>query len=65
MSTDECRQVKVDGEIISVHGGEEMNAEDREMFAVIIMAARAKFEAERATESPATPVTEMESNHEA
>jgi len=54
VSADECRPVEVDGEVVSVRGGEEMNAEDREMFAVIIMAARAKFEAERTPESPAT-----------
>ena len=48
MSADECRPVEVDGEIISVRGGEPMDAEDRKMFGGIVRSARARMAAERA-----------------
>ncbi len=46
MSEDKCRPVEVDGEIIRVHGGAEMDATDREMFADVVRAAKRKFDAE-------------------
>ena len=40
MSEDKCRPVEVDGEIIRVHGGREMNAADRDAFTEIVRAAK-------------------------
>ena len=45
---DQCRPVEVDGEVISVRGGEPMDAKDREMFGVVVRSARARMAAERA-----------------
>lgn len=48
MSEDEtCRPVEVDGEIIRVLGGEEMDDTAREAFADLVRAAKRKFAAER------------------
>ena len=46
--TDKCRPVEVDGEIIRVLGGREMDAKDREMFAEIVRAAKRRMLAEMA-----------------
>jgi hypothetical protein len=46
MSEDKCRPVEVDGEIIPVLGGAEMDANDREMFADLVRAAKRKLAAE-------------------
>ena len=43
---DKCRPVEVDGEIIRVLGGREMNAADREAFADIVRAAKHRFAAD-------------------
>jgi hypothetical protein len=43
MSKDRCRPVEVDGEVIRVLGGREMNATDREAFADIVRAAKRRF----------------------
>jgi hypothetical protein len=40
MSEDTCRPVEVDGEIIRVHGGAEMDAADRTAFAEVVRAAK-------------------------
>ena len=48
MSKDKCRPVEVDGEVIRVHGGAEMDATDREFFAEIVRAAKRKMLAEYA-----------------
>ncbi len=40
MSRDECRPVEVDGEVIPVLGGREMDATDRAAFAEIVRAAK-------------------------
>ena len=48
MTADECRPVEVDGEIISVRGGEPMDAKDCEMFGGVVRSARARMKAERA-----------------
>ena len=52
--TDKCRPVEVDGEVIRVHGGAEMDAADREAFADIVRAAKRRFAAE-ADEPSANP----------
>ena len=46
MSEDKCRPVEVDGEIIQVHGGAEMDATDREMFADVVRAAKRRMASE-------------------
>jgi len=46
MSADECRPVEVDGEVIRVYGGEQMDAESREMFADVVRAAKRRLAAE-------------------
>jgi hypothetical protein len=46
MTEDKCRPVEVDGEIIRVHGGAEMDATDREMFADVVRAAKRRLAAE-------------------
>ena len=46
MAEDKCRPVEVDGEMIRVHGGEEMDAKDREMFAEVVRAAKRRLATE-------------------
>jgi hypothetical protein len=46
--TDKCRPVEVDGEIIRVYGGEEMDAESQVYFADLVRAAKRRFSAEAA-----------------
>jgi hypothetical protein len=43
---DICRPVEVDGEIIRVHGGAEMDADTRAMFAEVVLAAKRRLAAE-------------------
>jgi hypothetical protein len=40
---DTCRPVVVDGEVIRVHGGAEMNPAEVEAFAVIVRAAKRRL----------------------
>jgi len=48
VSEDTCRPVEVDGEVIRVLGGAEMDAADRDAFAEIVRAAKRKMLAEYA-----------------
>jgi hypothetical protein len=48
MSADKCRPVEIDGEIIRVHGGAEMDAVTREAFADVVRAAKRRYVAELA-----------------
>ncbi|WP_104128218.1 hypothetical protein [Cryobacterium sp. Y57] len=48
MTADECRPAYVDGEVVSIRGGEPMNAEDQEIFGGVIRSAKARLLAERA-----------------
>ena len=41
--TDKCRPVEVDGEVIRVHGGAEMDAESQAYFAEIVRAAKRRL----------------------
>ena len=52
INADKCRPVEVDGEIIRVSGGEQMDAKDREMFAEVVRAAKRRWLAELADEEP-------------
>jgi len=40
MSADKCRQVEVDGEIVRVHGGAEMDEEDLVYLTAIVRSAK-------------------------
>lgn len=40
---DSCRAVEVDGEVIRVHGGQEMDADDRAALTDIVRAAKRRF----------------------
>ncbi|HEY9354227.1 MAG TPA: hypothetical protein VIP28_13285 [Nocardioides sp.] len=44
---DRCRPVEVDGEIIQVYGGAEMDEQDRAAFAELVRAVKRRYEAER------------------
>jgi len=44
--SDKCRPVEVDGEIIRVLGGAEMDAESQAHFAEIVRAAKRRFASE-------------------
>ena len=47
---DTCRPVGVDGGIVRVHGGSEMNAADLDAFADIVRAAKRRYASERTDE---------------